>query len=68
VPYLTKMRKHDLDLQSVEQTPDSIGQYDCVVVATDHDRFDWNMIREHARLIVDTRGIYEAEDEKVFRA
>ena len=68
VPYLTKMRKHDLDLQSVEQTPDSIGQYDCVVVATDHDRFDWNMIQEHARLIVDTRGIYEADDEKVFRA
>ena len=39
-------------------TPASLEEYDAVVLATDHDRFDYAMILAHARLIVDTRGIY----------
>jgi len=39
-----------------------------VLVATDHDRFDWKIVKEYANLIVDTRGIYEPDGKKVFRA
>jgi UDP-N-acetyl-D-glucosamine dehydrogenase len=28
---------------------------DCVVIATDHDAYDWAQIGERAQLIVDTR-------------
>jgi UDP-N-acetyl-D-glucosamine dehydrogenase len=68
VPYLTKMRKHELGMRSIEPSPARIRGYDCLLVATDHDRFDWAMIRENANLIVDTRGVYPFDNEQVFRA
>ena len=58
VPAFPRMRKHHFDLSSVDLDADTLGQYDLVLLATDHDAFDYAMIREHARLIVDTRGRY----------
>ncbi|WP_108444331.1 nucleotide sugar dehydrogenase [Halomonas denitrificans] len=58
VPAFPTMREHHFDLESVPLTPASLEEYDAVVLATDHDRFDYAMILAHARLIVDTRGIY----------
>jgi UDP-N-acetyl-D-glucosamine dehydrogenase len=58
-PYVAathKMRQHDLQMKSVPCTPASLPQYDCVLIATHHSSFDWQMIAEHAQLIVDTRG------------
>ena len=68
VPHLTKTRKHDLDMYSVEINPKSLQKYDCVVVATDHDLFNWEMIETNAKLIVDTRGKYTSNNVNVFRA
>ncbi len=56
VPVFPRMRRHHFDLASVDLDADALGQYDLVLLATDHDAFDYAMIREHARLIVDTRG------------
>jgi len=58
VPVFPKMRRHRFDLASEAISAESLAAYDCVVVATNHDAFDWAFIREHARLIVDTRGVY----------
>jgi len=51
-----KMRHYDLNMTSVELTPESIAGYDCLVVATDHEAYDWPWIAGHAKLIVDTRN------------
>lgn len=56
VPAFPKMREHNLDLSSVALTPDTLASYDCIVLATDHDEFDYEMIAKHAPLVVDTRG------------
>jgi UDP-N-acetyl-D-glucosamine dehydrogenase len=58
LPTFPKMREHHLDLKSEDLTEEFIDGVDCVVVATDHDDFDYAMIAEHAALIVDTRGRY----------
>jgi UDP-N-acetyl-D-glucosamine dehydrogenase len=58
VPVFPRMREHYFDLKSVELTPDSVAAYDCCVLATNHDAFDYAMIGRRARLIVDTRGVY----------
>lgn len=58
VPVFPKMREHHFDLSSVDLTPDSIASYAAVLLATNHDVFDYDMIQQHARLIVDTRGVY----------
>jgi len=68
VPTFPKMRKYHFDLRSVALTPESITSYDLVLLATNHDKFDYPMIQKHARLIVDTRGVYLKPAENVVKA
>jgi len=39
-----------------------------VLLATDHDRFDYDMIKQHARLIIDSRGKYREPAEHIVKA
>jgi UDP-N-acetyl-D-glucosamine dehydrogenase len=68
VPVFPRMREHYFNLDSVALTPESIAAYDCVVLATNHDAFDYRLIQGHARLIVDTRGVYLDPAENVVKA
>lgn len=52
----------------VELSAEKIASYDLVLVATDHDEFDFANILECASLIVDTRGVYHASESNVIRA
>lgn len=56
VPVFPSKRDYSFDLDSVELSVDHITRYDCILIATDHDAFDYNQLVQHARLIVDTRG------------
>jgi UDP-N-acetyl-D-glucosamine dehydrogenase len=56
VPRLPRMREHDLALASQELTGEFLAQQDCVVVITDHSRYDFDWIVRHARVLVDTRN------------
>ena len=66
------MRRHDLtSLRSIELTAESLASYDIVVVATDHAAFPWDLIAEHARLVVDTRNALASRmvgDERYVKA
>jgi UDP-N-acetyl-D-glucosamine dehydrogenase len=42
---------------SVPINPESLAEYDAVVIATDHDTIDWLSIATHAHLIIDTRNV-----------
>lgn len=68
VPVFPRMREHRFDLSSVEVTEQSVKQFDCVIVATNHDRFDYQLIKQHAALIVDTRGVYLEPAETIIKA
>ncbi|MGI9316024.1 MAG: UDP binding domain-containing protein, partial [bacterium] len=61
VPEFPKMREHYYDMQSIVLTADILQQFDLVLLATDHDAFDYDLIRRHAKIIVDTRGRYAME-------
>jgi len=50
------MRRHDLKMESVAMTPDALRNYDCVLIATHHSAYDWQMVADNAQLIVDTRN------------
>jgi UDP-N-acetyl-D-glucosamine dehydrogenase len=43
-------------LPLVELTIDEVVAADAVVVITDHDDFDYDLVREHARYVLDTRN------------
>jgi UDP-N-acetyl-D-glucosamine dehydrogenase len=68
VPTFPKMRRYSFDLKSVELTPATVAGYDLVLLATDHDRFDYDTIERHAKLIVDTRGRYLGVRSNVVKA
>jgi UDP-N-acetyl-D-glucosamine dehydrogenase len=52
-PFIGKGRKYDLQLKCAEL--DDLGQYDCVVIVTDHSDYDFRRIVEQSQLVVDTR-------------
>jgi UDP-N-acetyl-D-glucosamine dehydrogenase len=45
-----------------------LRQQDVVLLATDHDAFDFELILESSPLIVDTRGRFLLPDPKVVKA
>jgi UDP-N-acetyl-D-glucosamine dehydrogenase len=58
VPVFPEMREHHFKLTSVDLTPETLAEFDAVVLLTDHSRFDYEMIISHSRLLLDTRGKY----------
>ncbi len=68
VPVFPKMRKHSFKLDSVALNHDTIACYDCVLLATDHDKFDYGLIKNAAKLIVDTRGRYLETSKTIVKA
>ncbi len=68
VPVFPKMRRYHFDLSSVDLKADTLKQFDCVVVGTNHDDFDYDMIAEAAALIVDARGVYKGKRSNVINA
>lgn len=68
VSVFPKMRDHDFDLQSVAVSAETLPDYDGVVLATHHDDFDYDLIRDKASLIVDTRGVYREPADHIIKA
>lgn len=68
VPVFPKMREYAFKLHSEPLTAASLAAADAVLLVTDHDRFDYALVREHARLLVDTRGRYREAEGTVVRA
>ncbi len=68
VPVFPKMREHSFDLSTVHLSAESIAAYDCVLLATDHDCFDYELIGSSAQLVIDCRGRFKAIAKNVVRA
>jgi UDP-N-acetyl-D-glucosamine dehydrogenase len=68
VPFFPKMCNYHFDLASVEITAKILAIYDCVLIATNHDLFNYTLIKQHAQLIVDTRGSYIEYAKNIVRA
>jgi UDP-N-acetyl-D-glucosamine dehydrogenase len=68
IPVFPDLRQHEFDLSSEELTPHNIASYDCVLLATDHDDFDYPLIKKNAKFIVDCRGRYQGTAEHIIKA
>lgn len=67
VPVFPDMHKHDFNLSSVELDPKVLQSFDAVILLTDHSEFNYDMIKENASVLLDTRGKYRG-DKTVLRA
>jgi UDP-N-acetyl-D-glucosamine dehydrogenase len=62
------MRQHHFDLSSLVLTAETVAGFDAVLLATDHDAFDYALLKRHARLIVDTRNAFPEPAPNVVKA
>jgi UDP-N-acetyl-D-glucosamine dehydrogenase len=44
------------------------GEFDAVLISTDHDGVDWDALVRDAKLVIDTRGVYRKPHDKVVKA
>ena len=59
------------DLPPMESTPltaDTVASADVVLISTDHTAVDYDMVQKHAKLVVDTRGVYRNPMPNVVKA
>jgi len=71
VPVLPKTRKYNYDMKSVKLTKEKIKSYDLIVLSTDHSIFDYKLISDNAKLVVDSRNAFETRGIKrknIFKA
>jgi len=58
----------DLDLWSVELTPELLKAMDAVIITTDHSIYDFEWIVSHSQLVVDTRNAVQGIFDHVVKA
>ncbi len=56
IPQFPPMRKYQINLKSVPLTEEYVAEQDCVVIVTDHQLVDYELLGRCATLIVDTRN------------
>ena len=69
-PYIHKCPILDEYLEkknSLELSKDTLNDFDIVLLMTDHDIYDYELILKSSKLIIDCRGKYK-KSEKVFPA
>jgi UDP-N-acetyl-D-glucosamine dehydrogenase len=65
-PFIGKGRKYNLQMKRVELN--NFGQYDCVLIVTDHSDYDYKRIVQESQLVVDTRNATKGiESPKIVR-
>jgi len=71
VPKLPRTRKYNYEMTSIELNEESIKKYDMLLLSTDHDNFDYQLIAKNANIIVDTRNAFGSRGIKssnIFKA
>ena len=46
---------------------DQIKEYDCIVIGTKHEYFDYKKIEDNAELIVDLQNAYKKECNNIYK-
>jgi len=67
-PIIPFLKIKEIDLKSVILNKNSVVKFDCVIIATDHTAVDYGFLLKHAKLIFDSRNIYQGKNrDKVYR-
>lgn len=68
IPLFPLKRDYRFEMASVALSSTTLAAYDAVVLVTDHDRFDYRLIEDSAKLLIDTRGILKNSGGQVVYA
>ena len=62
---LPNLRKYNLKLKNTDINSENLKKFDCTILATDHDAFDYDLIKNHSKFILDTRGKFKTSNNIV---
>jgi UDP-N-acetyl-D-glucosamine dehydrogenase len=70
-PYVPEVHGREwsgrFDIKAVDASRGSFGQYDCIVIITDHKTFDYDAMVAESDLVVDTRNAIKKPASNVFK-
>jgi len=55
-PYVKSIETDGISLKSLPLTKTTIKKFDCLLIATDHTKVDYELIANEAKLVIDTRN------------
>lgn len=56
-PYVPSFEDHGMSMASESNLEAALKAADGVIIVTDHSAYDWSVVREHAKVLVDTRNV-----------
>jgi len=69
IPELKNYRNYRFNkMKSIKLNKLSLKKFTAVILLTDHDKFDKNLILKHSNYIIDTRNFFKKKSTKVLRA
>jgi UDP-N-acetyl-D-glucosamine dehydrogenase len=69
VTTIPRLRKYEFKKKSVPLTKMNISKYDLVLLSTDHSYYDYKLIFDNAKIIVDSRNAFKNfKGKKLFKA
>ena len=64
---IPKLRNYNFkDRKSIKLNSKNINKYDAIILVTDHDKFNYDLIEKNSKLIIDTRHIFNKKSKNVF--
>ena len=58
---LPSLRNFDYEIENVEINETNLRGFDCVILCTDHDNFDYELIKNNSKFLLDTRGKFKLQ-------
>jgi UDP-N-acetyl-D-glucosamine dehydrogenase len=64
---MLKSRKLKKNYTSKILNSKMLKKYDCIIICTDHSNVDYSLIKKNAKLIVDTRNVFNDQTNKILK-
>jgi UDP-N-acetyl-D-glucosamine dehydrogenase len=58
IPQFPEKRDYSFNMHSIEINKVNISTYDCTILVTDHDNFDYEILANCSKIIIDTRNCF----------
>lgn len=65
---IPKLRNYRFKMKSKKLTKKLIQSFDAIIIVTDHDQYNYEMIRKNNSIIIDTRNCYQKKYENIYLA
>tara|TARA_B100000795_G_scaffold223527_2_gene178738 strand:- start:1270 stop:2544 length:1275 start_codon:yes stop_codon:yes gene_type:complete len=67
IKIMPKTRDYLLDMKSIRLNSRSIKKYDGILICTDHDKIDYDLIYKNSSIIFDSRNVFKQVSKKIIR-